>query len=124
MSIQGYTASIIDSSWVMTALEKVAFKVIDDAVMLDEVAENPFVLSPKAYYVVQIHNEKSDNKDYTKFVIIDTENVKYVTGSETFWNSFMDIYRELEGEEFKLKVYKKDSKNYKGKQFITCNVVV
>lgn len=124
MSAQGYTATITEASWDMTALEKVAYKTIDDAVMIDEAAENPFIISPKAYYIVQIHNEKSDSKDYTKFVLIDEDNTKYVTGSETFWNSFMDIYRELEGENFSIKIYKRDSKNYKGKQFITCNVVI
>ena len=124
MSAIGYKATITDSSWEMAPLERVAFKTIDDALSLDEVANDGLIISPKGYYVVQIHNEKSDNKDYTKFVIIDKENVKYVTGSETFWNSFIDIYRELDGEDFSLKVYKKDSNNYKGKQFITCNVVV
>ena len=37
----------------------------------------------------------------------------------------MDIVDEMSesGEEYKLSVYRKDSNNYKGKQFITCSIV-
>ena len=59
------------------------------------------------------------------YVIIDKNGDKYVTGSLSFWNSFMDIYTEMlgEDEEWSIKAYKLDSKNYKGKKFLTCSII-
>ena len=74
-----------------------------------------------------VHNEKSDNKDYSKIVVVDKGGTKYVTGSESFGTSLSDIVDEMvdagEGENITVEVYRKDSKNYKGKQFITCSIV-
>ena len=76
-------------------------------------------------FTLSIHNEKSDNVDYENYVIIDKNGDKYVTGSASFWSSFMDIYNEMQGEEeaWSIKAYKLDSKNYKGKKFLTCSII-
>ena len=84
----------------------------------------PSIFPDYKYVVLDIHNENSEDKDYPNYIIVDEDNQKYVTGSKTFFNSFLDIYEELKdcNEEWFLKIYKVDSKNYKGKQFITCSV--
>ena len=61
--------------------------------------------------------------DYEKFIIIDKDGTKYVTGSESFWSSFLEIAAEMGEEAFDVEAYKVDSKNYKGKQFISCSIV-
>ena len=52
------------------------------------------------------------------------DGTKYVTGSSSFWSSFEEIYTEMEGEdeEWGVRVYRSPSKNYTGKDFITCSI--
>lgn len=112
----------------LTARERVLLKDTSNAVKLDEVVTEdgtPFVLSPAAYAVLAVHNEKakSDDKDYEQYLILDSDGNKYVTGSQSFWNSFADIWSDMEGEPFELSIYKKPSKNYTGKCFLTCSIV-
>lgn len=112
----------------LTARERVLLKDTSNAVKLDEVVTEdgtPFVLSPAAYAVLAVHNEKakSDDKDYEQYLILDSDGNKYVTGSQSFWNSFADIWSDMEGEPFELSIYKKPSKNYSGKCFLTCSIV-
>ena len=85
------------------------------------------VLMGTSYRLSQQDNDKADKPDYEQYLIIDSSGEKYVTGSESFWRSFIDIWTEMtedeeESEEWDLIIYKKDSKNYKGKQFLTCSI--
>ena len=85
-------------------------------------------ITPVAYVILDVHNEKSkQDKDYVKYVIIDNAGNKFVTGSESFFTSFKDIFdtmaEEAPGEEYSIDVLKKPSQNYKGKSFITCSIL-
>lgn len=122
----GYSVEIKETSRQLTAKERIALKDKTDATKLDEACDTEAVIiTPVAYAVLSIHNEKSDNKDYENYILQDANGEKFVTGSASFWNSFMDIYNEMvnENEEWAIKVYKLDSKNYKGKKFITCSII-
>lgn len=122
----GYSVEIKETSRQLTAKQRIALKDTSDAIKLDTVCEeNAFIIEPADYAVLSIHNEKSDNIDYENYVIIDKNGDKCVTGSASFWNSFMDIYNEMLGEEeaWAIKAYKLDSKNYKGKKFLTCSII-
>ena len=125
--MEGYSVSIRECSTELTARERIKLKDTTNAIKLDEAAsgETPLVIRPAAYAVLDIHNEKSDNKDYPNYIIMDDEGNKYVTGSESFWSSFKEIFEEMqnENEAYEIEVYKVDSKNYKGKQFLTCSIV-
>ena len=125
--MEGYSVKVIDASRQLTVKEKIAFKDFGLAVQLDDVVtETGLIINVKDYVVLQVHNEKSDNKDYTKFLLIDENGEKYITGSEPFWTTFKDIWDEISDEpdvEWSLKVYKLESKNYKGKQFLTCSII-
>ena len=94
---------------------------IDEVVAID----CPLTITPAAYAILAIHNSAGSNPDYTNIVIIDTNGNKYITGSPTFTNKFLDIWVEMydENELFDIEVYKKDSKNYKGKTFLSCSVI-
>ena len=121
-----YSVEIREASRELTAKQRIKLKDTSDAISLDTACEeNDVIIDPVDYAVLAIHNEKSDNVDYENYVIIDKNGDKYVTGSESFWISFMDIYNEMQGEEeaWSIKVYKLDSKNYKGKKFITCSII-
>lgn len=126
-----YSANIVESSIEMTKKEKIAFKDLSDAYSLDQVItdQDDRTIGVKGYVVVEVHNEKSDNKDYTKYVILDDNGNKYVTGSDAFFASFKDIWDEMADEngqpeeDFEIRIYKKPSKNYSGKNFLTCSIV-
>lgn len=122
----GYSVEIKETSRELTAKQRIALKDTSDAFKLDTICdENGVIIDPIDFAVLAIHNEKTDNVDYENYVIIDKDGDKYVTGSQSFWNSFMNIYDEMQGEEeeWAIKVYKLDSKNYKGKKFLTCSII-
>ena len=122
----GYTVEIKETSKELTARERLMLKDLTNAIKLDTASDTEdIVITPVAYAVLSIHNEKSDNKDYENYIIQDKNGDTYVTGSESFWSSFMNIFDEMknEAEEWSIKAYKKPSKNYTGKSFITCSIV-
>lgn len=125
--MEGYSVSIESVSKELTAKERIQFKDTTSALKLDEVTQKgAVIITPSIYGVLNVHNEKSDNADYNNYIIIDEESgEKYVTGSNSFWTSFMDIANEMKGEEesWSIKVYRVPSKNYKGKDFITCSII-
>lgn len=121
-----YSVEIIETSKELSAKQRIALKDTSNAIKLDTACEEEaIIIEPVDYAILSIHNEKSDNKDYSNYVIIDKNGDKYVTGSLSFWNSFMDIYLEMkdEDEAWSIKAYKLDSKNYKGKKFLTCSII-
>ena len=124
-----FEVKIIETSMELTHKEKVMLKDISRAIKLDEVCdnENEIQIKPVGYARLSIHNEKSDHLDYEQFLVIDESGKKYITGSDSLWGSFSEIWDEMvndadEKEEWSLIIYKKDSKNYKGKQFLTCSI--
>lgn len=123
----GFSITFAESSKEMTAKERIKMKDTSNAVKIDEVTNNgeQLVITPDAYAILNVHNERSDNPDYHSYVIIDKDGTKYYTGSEPFWSSFKEIWDDMcgENEEYSVLCYKKDSKNYKGKQFLTCSIV-
>lgn len=123
----GYSVNILETSKELKAREKIAIKDTSNAIPLDEIVEVgvPVVITPDWYAVLEIHNEKSEDKDYKKYVIVDKNGEKYVTGSESFFSSFHDIFVDMadEEEDYEIECYKMESKNYKGKHFLTCSIV-
>lgn len=123
--MNGYSVAIKESSRELTAKQRIALKDTTGAVKLDEATQvEPVIINVDMYAILAIHNEKSENPDYDNYVVVDKNGTKYVTGSASFWSSFMDIFTEMEGEDeaWTLKVYRVPSKNYKGKDFITCSI--
>lgn len=125
--MEGYSVKIREASRDLTAKEKIALKDYSNATPLDTALNDIDVLTitPVAYVILDVHNEKSkQDKDYVKYVLIDNAGNKFVTGSESFFTSFKDIFdtmsEEAPGEEYSIDVLKKPSQNYKGKSFITC----
>ena len=123
--MNGYSVSIKESSRELTAKQRIALKDTTGAVKLDEATQvEPVIINVDMYAVLDIHNEKSENPDFENYIVVDKDGTKYVTGSASFWSSFIDIFTEMEGEDeaWTLKVYRVPSKNYKGKDFITCSI--
>lgn len=128
--MEGYSVSIRETSKQLSAKERIKVKDTTQAISLDDVTqEGDFILSPDAYVILDVHNEKAkegNSKDYVKYVVIDKLGTAYTTGSESFFTSLKSIMEEMEaeapGEEYSITVYRRESKNYKGKSFITCGI--
>lgn len=122
-----YKATVKEASWEMSAREKLRYTDFTDVIQLDEATRaGDIIIDVDKWAVVMVHNEKSDTVDYVKYVIIDKEGQVYVTGSESFWRSFIEIYEVMSEEEetvYSIKVYRRESKNYKGKDFLTCRII-
>lgn len=130
--MDGYKASVKECSKELTVKEKIALKDTSNAIGLDFLTQEAnfngekVIIDVDYYATINIHNEKSDNKDYINFIVVAKDGTKYVTGSQSFISAFKDIATELAeaGEtDMTIEVYRKESKNYKGKDFITCSIV-
>ena len=127
-----YSATISDTSMELTAREKIMFKDTQNAVSLLDLAKDAKANDSKAivenirgYVVLDIHNEKSDDIDYKNYIIVDGNGDKYVTGSQSFMNSFMDIFTEMKNETdpWSIQLNLLPSKNYKDKEILTCSLI-
>ena len=125
-----YSVTIREASRDLTAKEKIAFRDFGNAIKLDEnlTEDDSMMISPKDYVILDVHNEKAKgNKDYTKYIIIDNGGNKFVTGSESFFTRFIEIFETMRedapDEEYQIECYKRPSKNYAGKSFISCSLV-
>ena len=124
--MNGFKCTIEYCSKELTAKEKVGIKDTTNALRLDELtADNKkLVIAPAFYAVLDIENENSESKNYKNYIIVDKDGNKYVTGSEAFYSSFADIAADMGDEAYELEIYRRESKNYKGKSFITCSIVM
>ena len=126
--MEGYSAKVVTANKELTAREKIKIKDLSNAVSFDEAVsdEVPLMVSPEIWCELAIHNEKAKEKDYKKYALIDKSGTKYTTGSESFWSAFNLIVTELaecgEDTDFSIEVYRRPSKNYSGKSFLTCSL--
>lgn len=123
--MENYKVEIKESSKELSARERISLKDTTNAIKLDEaLADGNVIITPVDYAILGIHNEKADDKDYENYIIVDKSGTKYVTGSSSFWTSFIEIYEEMqdEDEEYSILAYRVESKNYKGKYFLTCSI--
>ena len=127
-----YSSTILEASRELTARECVMFKDTQNAISMNDYAEQAkaegckaIIENIKDYVHITVHNDKSDDKDYDNYIIVDGNGDKYVTGSQAFWNSFMDIYNEMkdETEPWGIQLNLIPSKNYKGKNVLTCSLI-
>ena len=124
-----YKADISESSKELSTREKIKVKDLTSAIAIDKVVEpeKPLVIAPDFYAYLIIHNEKlpENEQDYKTMVIVDKSGTKYYTGSDSAISSFVDIFDDMieTAEPFEIEFYKRESKNYSGKHFITCSLV-
>lgn len=122
----GYSVKIVNASKELSARDRVAVKDTTNAISLDEATkDSPLVIAIDYYVELAVHNEKSEDKDYKKYVVVDKSGNKFVTGSESFFTAMLEIMDEMTdaGEDFEIQAYRMPSKNYKGKEFFTCSIV-
>lgn len=131
-STANYSATITETSMELSARERIMYKDTQNAISLLDLAKEAKANDAKAiienvagYVILDIHNEKSDDVDYKNYVIVDATGEKYVTGSQSFMNSFLAIYEEMknESEPWGIQLNLIPSKNYKDKEILTCSLI-
>ena len=132
MARADYSTKIVNASRELSVKEKITLKDFNDCVGLDTVVteEQGLIIDPDVIVEVDVHNERAkDDKDYTTIVILDKDGTKYNTSSNSLKESVQDIMEELadldeaDKADLKIKVFKKPSKNYSGKFFLTATVI-
>ena len=122
----GYSVKIKEVSKELSAKERIQLKDTTDARKLDkETVEGAVIIDVDYFAELGVHNEKSGDKDYAVFVLVDKNGEKYTTGSQSLWSSFRGIYDEMcdSDEAWQIKVYRMPSKNREGKDFLTCSII-
>lgn len=124
--MEGYNVTITKTSKELTHKERVRMKDTTNALSLDEVTkDSPILIDLDFYAVLSVHNEKSESIDYTVCILVDKAGTKYRTGSPSFLTALDEIMVDMADcdEPWQLEVSRRPSKNYKGKEFLTCSVV-
>ncbi len=125
--MEGYEVKVRECSKNLNGKERVAIKDISNAVKLDTIVTptDRVEIVPDYTAILDVHNENAENKDYTIFVIIDKNGTKYITSSNSFISSFNNIAEEMKNEEedWGIEVYKIESKNFKGRYFLSCSII-
>lgn len=122
----GYEVKIVECSKELSAKERLQLKDTTGAIKLDKATSvEPVIIDVDFYAELSIHNEKSEDKDYPTYVVVDKNGDRYVTGSQSFYSSFRGIYDEMcnESEPWSIRAYRMPSKNREGKDFITCSLI-
>ena len=124
-----YTVEIKETSKELSNKERIKYKDTSSAIKLDDAtqelgANEKLIIAVDGYVLLSIHNDKSDNPDYDNLIIIAKDGQTYITGSNAFMNSFFNIYAEMNDEPFEIDVYRKPSKNFANKDFLTCTIVL
>ena len=130
MENKTYKVTVKDSTKELTAREKIALKNFGSyAIPLDQFLdenEEKATIPVVDYITLHIENSKSENPEYDVYLIV-SDNTTYYTSSNSLHDSIVDIIEELKAandtEPWSIAVSKKESKNYKGKKFITCALV-
>lgn len=129
---ENYTSTIREASRELSAKERVMFKDMANATSLVDFVSAQRESGEKAvidvadFAVIDVHNPKAqDNTDYTIYLVIDKNGNKFYTSSEAFWSAFSNIYAEMKDsdEEWGIEAVLIPSKNYKGKEILTCSLV-
>lgn len=125
-----YSATVTSASRELTAREKLqvtdtnALTPLRESVKQTE--DNKLTVQPAGWIIVDVYNEKAEgDTEYKQYIIEDSTGVMFYTGSETFFNSFMQIWEVMkdEGEDYEIEVYEVPSKNRQGQFFLTCSIV-
>lgn len=128
--MEGYKAQLVCGSREFTKVEQILITMGTHTPLDADLANSDVMIAIDWWAKVTVHNEKSDNKDYKIFLVKDKETgVIYQTSSESFMSSFLDIWDIMMDNEdpaepnYSVICKQKESNNYKGKFFFTCDIV-
>lgn len=124
-----YSTQVKESSE-LTKREVIKLSTIKDTVGLDDVTKDgAFDLQYKGYVLFAVHNAAAEQTDYEKLLILDEGGTVYSTSSSSFIAAFSDLMNmvaelKADGDTEPVVIHctRHESKNYKGKQFLSCSL--
>lgn len=111
-----FDVAIIESSRELTKKECVKIKTSNTSKIADIVGS---VITPKAYVILKC---KVDDKEPFDKLIIFTDDETYSTTGSVFISTFKDMWADMDGEPFDIRIVKGKSKKY-DTEFINCEIV-
>lgn len=122
-----FKSEIITASKDLTVIEAIKLKDLGDAENINGIvdAAGSLDINVKMFATIHVHNERSDDKDYKQLVIMADDGRKYYTGSKSFMEAFEALSDDLADNdifEFTIHCFGRESKNYKGRYFLTCSL--
>lgn len=122
-----FKAEIKEASRELSKKEQLMLTDTTVAYKLEELTkgEEPIEFKPVMWAVLSVHNDKASDPDYEQYVVMDADGDKYITGSNTFYQSFRKIFDEMENsdEDWSIRALRKPSKNFQGRDFLTCALI-
>lgn len=119
------TVTILDVSRLLSRIEEVRVKDSTAAESLSELVDQQGqVCFTPNYWARVIVTDERQEKHFEKLVIVTLDGRKLITGSASFLSTFLDLYKQLAGEQEPV-VYialKRASKKYPGKGFLVCTI--
>lgn len=126
--MKGYHAEIVYSMRPIDKRKRLTLVMDSDAIKISDVLDDGKLIieNIENAHVMEVHNEFSDNKDYTVY-LFEADGGLYSTSSKSLWDSFEMIVENMgeeitAGENISIAVAGKASKNYKG-NFLTCKLL-
>lgn len=128
--MEGYKVEILGSSRELTKRERIGYKDTTNALsLIDACADGEIFITVVDYVKLHVSNPYSKKeKEYEKFVLIADTGERYVTGSQSFMETFLDIWGDMQEEECEtcepvtIGVYIKESRN-NPQGFLTCRIM-
>lgn len=123
--MSNYKCTVEYSSKPLSPREKLKVMDTTGAIKLDNALKDGSIrIAPDYYAVLHIENEKSNDKTYRNYIVVDKDGEKYVTGSDSFFRTFSELFDVMAdtGEDYEIDIFTRPSKNYAG-NFITCSIV-
>lgn len=128
-----YESTITFTTRELNPIEKIKLKDLTATVALDDelksIPDHKLTFTPELIVIVSVHNPKAkSNLDYETLVFTDSETgVRYRTSSMSFKSAVLDIVHDLILENINpntvpLVAYTRPSKNFTGKDFLTCTI--
>lgn len=128
--MKGYKVEIIGGSREFSKLERISFKDTSDVVsIVDACGDDKLEITVVDFVLLHIVNPHSKKEtEYDKFVLITDTGDRFVTGSESFIDTFTDIWFDMQDEPdivcpVTIQCYIKESRN-NPQGFLTCRLVV
>ena len=79
--MEGYKVTVVSASIELSKKDKIRISDTTGAIAIDKATQDgELVIDPAYWAVLEVHNEKSQDKDYRNFIIADKNGLKFRTG--------------------------------------------
>lgn len=137
MENRDYDVTVVASSFEkLRGRDRLRYTNFSTMLQMDDIVNEDGTKVPldiTGYVKAHVHNGQIEESDYDKLVLIGKDGDLFVTGSDSFTDSFIEIFEALTDDfvddgipvnerVYPIIAYKRPSNNIKGKTFLCCGV--